>query len=83
MEETNTMGIASASQDMERLTMRMRHGQEVVYGQGRILYDERSRAWALPGGARTYDRAVAQSWAEYIDRVHRDAAAASRGYSTR
>lgn len=47
----------------------MEQEQQIVVGQGVVVYDAKARAWALPGGLHTTHRPAAERAARNIDRM--------------
>jgi len=63
------------------------HEKDIRIGKGRIIYDPyggiqagkwRSPGWVLPGGGRTANKQVAETWARWIDSQKKPAVGVAR-----
>ena len=61
----NTRAEGEKQRDIARVG-RFYHPLEIVSGHGRVLYDESTLCWVLPGGHRTSDRVRALAVAQNV-----------------
>ncbi len=52
-----------------RMYFRFDHPEDIVIGNGRIVYEPAYEAWALPGGFKTKIREKAEDMARTIDAI--------------